>query len=337
MTPRLGGGVPGVRIVATAAYAPGAPVHSAEIDARAGLAAGTCERRLGIRRRHFTAGESSGAMAATAARRALAAAGWAASDLDLVVSAGAVMEQWIPTQGVLVQQALGLAAHGTPVLDINATCLSFLAALDAVSWGLAAGRYRRVLIVSADVPSRALDWGDLDVCGNFGDGAAAVLVERDAAAASAILAARFQTHSDGARLCELRSGGSLTDLRADPQGARDGALFRMEGVAAYRLSARHFPAFLERLLDDAGVALKDLAAIVPHQASALALHHLRRLCAIPAAKVIDIFADHGNQVAASLPTALDYAVRSGRVGRGDRVLLVGTAAGITLGGMVVRY
>lgn len=326
----------GLRIVATASHLPGAPVSSAAIDARAGVAEGTCQKRLKIHQRHFAGEESSGAMAVTAARTALDRAGWTAEDLDLIVSAGAVMEQWIPTQAVLIQQALGLSGRGTPVLDINATCLSFLAALDAVSWGLAAGRYRRVLIVSADVPSRALDWDDLDVCGNFGDGAAAVLVERDETAASGILAARFQTHSEGARLCELRSGGSLTDLRNDPEGARRGAVFRMEGVPAYRLSARHFPAFLDGLLAEAGVTIQDVAAVIPHQASALALHHLRRLSGIPAAKVVDIFSRHGNQVAASLPTALDHAVRIGTLKRGDLALLVGTAAGVTLGGMVVR-
>lgn len=327
----------GLHIAATASYLPGEGVPSSEIDARAGLPPGSCEGRLAIRSRHFAGGETTSAMAAEAARRALAVAGWRPEHLDLVVSAGAVMEQWIPTQAVLVQQRLGLSGQGTPVLDVNATCLSFLAALDTVSCAMMAGRYRRVLIVSAEVPSRALDWSDLDVCGNFGDGAAAVLLERCEASPSAILAARFQTHSEGARLCEIRSGGSLIDLHNDPEATRSGAVFRMEGGAAYRMAARYFPAFLARLLDDAGIGLDDVAAVVPHQASASALHHLRRLSGVPNEKLVDIFAEHGNQVAASLPTALDHAVRSGRIRRGDVVLLLGTAAGITLGGMALRY
>ncbi|HLO78517.1 MAG TPA: 3-oxoacyl-[acyl-carrier-protein] synthase III C-terminal domain-containing protein [Magnetospirillum sp.] len=326
----------GIRIAATATYLPGEPVVSTDIDRRAGLSAGTCERRLGIRRRHYAGGETTSAMAAKAARRALEAAGWRAADLDLVVSASAVMEQWIPTQAVLLQHALGLGAAATPVLDINATCLSFLAALDQVSYAMAMGRYRRVLIATAEVPSRALDWSDIDICGNFGDGAAAVLLERDPRSDAGIVTARFETYSDGARLCELRAGGSLIDLHGDMDAVRAGAIFRMDGPAAYRLSARHFPSFLRRLLNEAGLSVDDLAAVVPHQASASALHHLRRLSRVPAAKVVDIFADHGNQVAASLPIALDHALRSGRLGRGDTALLVGTAAGITLGGLVLR-
>jgi 3-oxoacyl-[acyl-carrier-protein] synthase III len=327
----------GIRIAATSAYRPGTPVPSSAIDERSGRPAGSCEKRLGIRSRHFAGAETTSAMAYEAARRALETAKWGAEDLDLVVSASAVMEQWIPTQAVLVHRLLGLSERATPALDINATCLSFLAAFDTISYAIAAGRYRRVLIVSADMPSRALDWNDLDICGNFGDGAAAVLLERDEASSSAILGSRFEVHSEGAYLCEIPSGGTLIDIRDDPEAFRAGVMFRMDGDAAYRVAARHLPNFLSRLLANAGVSLADLTAVVPHQASTAGLLHVRRLCRIPKSKMIDIFSDHGNQVSASIPTALDVAVRSGRIQRGDVVLLAGTAAGITLGGMVLRY
>lgn len=327
----------GLRIAATGAWCPGAPILSTAIDQRAGLAPGTCEQRLGIRQRHFATDGNPSLMAAKAAHIALDTAGWQPEELDLVVSASAVMEQWIPTQAVLVQQHLGLAKRGTPVLDINATCLSFLAALDTISYAVAAGRYRRVLIVSAEMPSRALDWSDIDICGNFGDGAAAVLLERDEHAPSGILAAAFETYSDGARLCEIRSGGTAVDLRRDPAATQAGAIFQMDGGGAYRLAARHFPRFLKTLLAKARLSLEQIAAIIPHQASAGALDHLRRLSGVPRDKLVDIFSQYGNQVAASLPSALDHAVRSGRLRRGDTALLLGTAAGITLGGMVLRY
>lgn len=321
-------------------YLPGPPVFSNEIDHRAQVAEGTTERLLNIRYRHFAQNTTSSEMAAAAAREALEQASWAAEDLDLIVSACAVMEQPIPTQAVLVQRHLGLAGRGTPVLDINTTCLSFLSALDTVSYMLAAGRYRRVLIVSSEMPSRALDWSVLEVCGNFGDGAAAVVLERIATDGSGtepgILAAHWETWSDGAYLCEVRTGGTLIDTQGDPEKVRASALFRMEGTSLYRTAARRFPAFLNTLLDKAGRALSDIDVVIPHQASAGAMDHLRHLVGVDRDRVVDIFQDHGNQVAASLPVALNHAFRQGRLAPGQTVLLVGTAAGVTLGGLVLK-
>ncbi len=327
----------GIRIVATAAYLPGAPVSSEDVDRWAKLKQGTCEKRLGIRSRHFAGDMLTSEMAVQAARKALAAANWVADDLDLIVSASAVMEQWIPTQGILIQRQLGLADKGTPVLDVNATCLSFLSALDVISYPLSVGRYRRVLVVSSEKPSQALDWEKLEVCGNFGDGAAAVLLEQDTSGESQILSALFEAWSEGARTCELRAGGTLIDVRRDFEAVRKGAVFQMDGIGAYKLAAKHFPKFIRKLMATANITLADVSAIVPHQASATALDHLRRLSRVPKDKIVDIYAEVGNQVSASMPVALHQAIEQGRLKRGDIALLVGTAAGITLGGMALRY
>lgn len=326
-----------VRIVSTGRYLPGAPIPSSEIDKRSKSGNGYTEKFLKIKKRHFVDKETSSEMAALAAEQALKTAGWNANDLDLIVSACAVMEQPIPSQSVLIQEKLGLGKSGKPVLDVNSTCLSFLAALDTVSYAISSGRYNRVLIVSSEIASRGLDWNDPVVCGNFGDGAAAVLLERDHSSKSNIVGAQFSTFSEGAKLCELRSGGTKIDIKNGYDELLKGATFEMDGTASYKLTLQHFPKFLSKLLNDCGTNKDKISLIVPHQASAKALHHLRKMVNISKEKIIDIFSDFGNQISVSIPMALHEAITSGRLKRGDEFLMVGTAAGITLGGMVLRY
>jgi 3-oxoacyl-[acyl-carrier-protein] synthase-3 len=275
-------------------------------------------------------------MGAAAAQLALDAAGWAASDIDVLVGACAVMEQPIPGTASLIQRRLGLGASGIPAFDVNATCLSFLTALDLVDAGFTTRRWRRALIVSSDIASAALDFRYPEASVIFGDGAAAVAVEADQAG-SGLLAYRLETFGDGADLCRLEAGGARLRPHADLDEFLARAYFRIDGPAVFKAAARRFDPFITALLGQAGVETSDIDLVVPHQASAAAIEHLRRSLPILRDRVVDIFADHGNQIAASMPSALDAAVRSGRLHRGDLALLVGTAAGISLGGAVIRY
>ena len=326
-----------LRIQGSGAVQPKLKVGSAEIDRRVGRPQGWTEANFRILSRGVASrGETTSSLGAEAAHAALEAADWDPRDLDVIVGACAVMEQPIPGVACLIQGRLGLGASGIPAFDVNATCLSFLAALDVVSLGFAAGRWRKALIVSADLASAGLDFDDPEASVIFGDGAAAVAVEA-ADGDSAMLGYRLETYGDGAALCRLEAGGT----RLRPQDGLDaflaGARFRMDGPGVFKATARRFPEFAERLLGAAGVRTSDIDLIVPHQASAAALEHLRR--ALPGAgdRVVDIFSDHGNQIAASLPSALHAAIATGRLQRGDVALLVGTAAGVSLGGAVIRY
>ena len=280
------------------------------------------------------AGDTSSAMAATAAIAALDAAGWAPDTLDVIVGACSVMEQPIPGTAILVQRRLGLGASGIAAFDVNATCLSGLLALDLVLGGLALNKWRRALVVTADIASAAVDSADAALAPIFGDGAAALALE---VGPHHVLASRFESYGDHADLCRLEAGGT----RVDPRGDRDAFLaatrFAMQGPALYRATARLFPPFLDRLLGSAGVGADAIDLVVPHQASAPAIAHLARVLGGNRDRIVDIFADHGNQVATSLPHALHVAATSGRLRTGQNVLLVGSSAGITLGGMVVRW
>lgn len=320
-------------IQGTGSYLPENKRLSTEIDRRLGWEVGQVQARFGLESRAVaTPDETSSMMATEAARRAMDMADCGPEDLDLILGACGVMEQPIPSTAVLVQDRLGLGQSGIPAFDINATCLGFLQALDVAGLWVAAGRARRVLIFSADIASVGLNWSHPESAAIFGDGAGAVVV---GAGEGAVLSHGFATYAEGKEACVLAAGGT----RVNPvRGSGEGDdCFQMDGAQAYRLAARYLPDFLTDVLKRAGLERDELDAVLPHQASAQALRLMTRALHLPQSKVVDIFCNHGNQVAASIPTVLDYAVRNGRLQRGDKALLIGTSAGISIGGTVVQF
>ncbi len=327
-----------VALLGTGHALPAEAVASSELDRRLNRRPGTIEGVGGVRRRHFAGrGETAAQLAAEAARRAMAAAGVGLADIDCLVAASGTMDQGMPSNAALIHRELGLSAHAIPAFDINASCLGFLAALDILAWPIAAGRYRRVLVAAADLASCGLDWNTLEASAIFGDGAAAAVIGPSGESGSRLLAADLNTLSQGADLCRIPAGGSRHHPSRIDRPFDELTKFRMDGKGVFRLAAAHLPAFVERLLARAGLGRDELDWIVPHQASHLALSHLSKRLGFRPERVVDIFAEHGNQVAASLPTALDIAIRDGRIRRGQKLLLLGTGAGLSLGGVVLEY
>ncbi|HMA50980.1 MAG TPA: 3-oxoacyl-[acyl-carrier-protein] synthase III C-terminal domain-containing protein [Magnetospirillaceae bacterium] len=266
---------------------------------------------------------------------ALTEAGWDPSSLDVLVGACGVMEQPIPGTAALIHRRLGLGASGIPAFDVNATCLSFLAALQTVLLGFLTGRWRRALIVSADIASAALDFTAPEASAIFGDGAAAIALEADGPHRLAAL--RFATYSDGADACRLEAGGTRLRPHEDLDGFLARSRFAMDSRTTFKITARYFPPFLSALLAEAGIGEEAISTVVPHQASAPALEHLKRSLSGGHDKTVDIFRTHGNQIATSLPTTLHHARRAGRLTPGSLSLLVGSSAGISLGGAVIQW
>jgi 3-oxoacyl-[acyl-carrier-protein] synthase III len=323
-----------LRILATGVSTPARWIDSRELDLALGLAPGTVQARTGVARRGVEPERNAAEVAAEAAHDALRRAGLKLDAIDAVVCASASHDQAMPCNAALLHRALGL--RGVPAFDINASCIGFLMALDLVASLLASGRYRRVLVASCDLASRALDANDLDTYGLFGDGAAAAILTADDSNGAALLAARFETWSEAAHACEIPGGGSrLTPARYDGD-YREVCTFRMDGKRLYRVVAEHFDRFLADTLAEAGLGLDAIDRVIPHQASALGMAHVFRRISVPPERVEDLFAQCGNQVSASLPTALHYALDGGRLRAGDTALLIGTAAGVTLGGGVLR-
>ncbi len=326
---------PGLKIAGTGAYLPEKCVLSTEIDAMLDWPSGTVENRFGLNARYVAQGaETSSFMAEQAALHALDAAGIAPQELDLILGACGVMEQVIPSTATLVQHRLGLGKSGISAYDVNATCLSFIQALDLAAMKIQLGLARNVLIFSADIASVGLDWNEPDVAAIFGDGAAAVVLTADG---EGLLASRFETYSEGRDACVLAGGGTRISAAVDPVAAADASYFRMNGQAAFRVTARYLPRFLKRLFAQGELNIADIDCIIPHQASGPSLTHGLARIGLHPDKVIQTFSRFGNQIATSIPMALHMAVTEQRLKRNDLVLLAGTSAGISIGGTILRY
>lgn len=326
-----------IRIAGTGHFLPSKRVLSSSLDHDLGRKTGKTEQRTGVYSRPVVTFESSSSMAVAAAKAALENAQIAATHIELILSACAVPEQPIPAMAPLIQAGLGLGNSGIATFDINASCLSFVAAFDLAATMIEAGRLQNVLIVSSEIASRALPWStDPDTAAMFGDGAAAAILSASHGQVGGLVASHFETWSEGYRDCELPSGGTRFDFHNDLLEFSDGAQFHMDGRAAYKLAAKTIQPFFDKLLTKAGWKLSEVDVVVPHQASRGALDHLVAKLGIPRAKIIDIIADHGNQIAASIPMALDHAMKTSRILSGMKVLVVGTSAGFSLGGLCLQ-
>jgi 3-oxoacyl-[acyl-carrier-protein] synthase-3 len=327
-----------IRVIGSGMALPAQQVSAEELDRRLDLRAGSTFRQTGVQRRFLSTTETAAELAARACEAALAAAGLRWDDIDCLVAASATMDQGLPYNAALIHAELGLTQQRTSTFDIGASCMSFLTGLDVISYLVDAGRYRHVMLVSADIATFGLDWSRLKECGIFGDGAAAVVIRKPIAGETGeLLSANTVTLSAGVSNCRIPAGGSRFHPRRIQQSIDPLSLFHMDGKSVFRLVASELPRFTQELLDAAKTTMSNIAAVIPHQASQLALDHLAKRLDIPAHRLMDIFSQYGNQVAASLPTALHLALSEGRVQRGQQLMLIGSGAGLTMGGMVLTY
>ncbi len=324
------------KIAGWGAYRPREKLPSSALDARLGKPVGWVEKEFGIASRGVASeDETTSMMAAEAARRALSMAGWDEGDFGVLIGGCGVMEQPIPSTAILVQNRLGLGRSGIPVFDVNQTCLSFMAALDVAAMGIAVGRWRRAVVFSSDIASAGLDPSNPKILSMFGDGAAAVAIEAGDGP-SGLLSCRFESYGEGHGLATLKAGGTRLRVEEGYEALVAGSRFQMDAFGIFKAAARRLPRIIDSVLAEAGLEKSDLKAAICHQASAPGLAHAKRLFEPAGVPVVDIFATTGNQIAASLPTVLAHALDMGVVARGDAVMMLGTAAGISTGAMVLR-
>lgn len=328
-----------IQLLSTGRATPKHVVSTASFERDFGLPNGQLEAATKVVSRFHCVDETQVDLAIAACVAAIESSDRALRDIDLIICASAVSYQPIPTMAPLVMRELGMKDGQASAFDVNSTCLSFLTALETAASRCALGLSTCALVVSAERASCALPWqDDPEVAALFGDGAGAAIITRSGwQDTGEIIAARMCSYPSAWEACSIGAGGTRYNLETDHEAFCQNAQFYMDGKELFRITSRHFTDFLGSLLDDAGWARDDVDLVIPHQASPAALEHLIRQSGFSTDRVINIVAEVGNQVAASIPFALDRAHREGRIERGDKLLMIGTSAGVSLGGMAVVW
>jgi 3-oxoacyl-[acyl-carrier-protein] synthase-3 len=316
--------------MATGSYLPERIMSNADLEALVDTSDEWIRERTGIRQRHIVAdGESTCDLAERAARAALETAGVEPSELDLIIVGTTTPDKIYPATACRLQARLG--ANGCTAFDVQAVCTGFIYALGIADKFIHAGGVKRALVVGADTHSRLLDWSDRQTCILFGDGGGAAVIE--ASEQPGI----FSTH--------LHADGSYEDLLyvdgGVPRGAgviaEGNAYTKMRGNEVFKVAVRTLRRIVAEALEANGMTSSDIDWLIPHQANIRIIEATARKLDIPWDRVVVTVAEHGNTSAASVPLALDVAVRDGRVKRGDVVLLEAFGGGFTWGSALIRY
>jgi len=283
--------------------------------------------RTGIHARHFAEPDvASSDLAVLAAREALASAGVQASEIDLIIVATSTPDMVFPSAACLVQQKLGV--HGCAAFDVQAVCSGFVYALTVADSMIRTGAASKALVIGAEVFSRILDFNDRTTCVLFGDGAGAVVLE--ASDTPGILASEL--HADGRHVDILCVPGHVSGGKAlgDP-------LLKMDGPAVFKLAVGVLEQVARSVLQKAGKTDADIDWLIPHQANIRIMQGTAKKLKLPMDKLIVTVDEHGNTSAASIPLALDAAVRSGKIKRGDTLMLEGVGGGFTWGAVLLDF
>ena len=284
-------------------------------------------------RYRISEGESQISLAVSACEKALKNANITINDIDCIVSASAVGIQPIPCTAALIHEKI---AKGTsiPALDINTTCTSFITALDTMSYLVEAGRYERVLIVSCDVASKALNPKQKESFQLFSDGAAAFVIEKTEKEIG-VMDAIQKTWSEGAHSTEIRGGLSNFHPKNYSEMTKEEYMFDMNGKTVLSLSISKIPELMKNFLKNNGMKVSDIDMTVPHQAS-VAMPLVMQKLGIEKDKFLDEVKEFGNMVSASVPITLVHGLENGRIKSGNTILLIGTAAGLTTNMMLIK-
>jgi 3-oxoacyl-[acyl-carrier-protein] synthase III len=315
------------RITGTGSYLPEKVLTNRDLEAMVETSDEWIVARTGIRQRHIAAeGEFTSDLALHACRSALSAAGRTAADVDLVIVGTSTPDMVFPSAACILQGKLGVTRGAA--FDVQAVCSGFVYALATADLYVRSGQYRCALVVGAEVFSRILDWKDRGTCVLFGDGAGAVVLEPSDE--PGILSSHLR--ADGRHAAILNTPGHVCGggVQGDPT-------LKMDGAAVFKLAVRVLEENAHEALGANGMTIADVDAYVAHQANVRIISHVAKKLGIPDAKCIVTVDRHANTSAASVPLALDVAVRDGRVRRGSVVLLQGVGGGFTWGSVLLRY
>lgn len=314
------------RIVGSGSYLPPRVVTNADLALSVDTSDEWIVARTGIRQRHVAdAAQTSSDLALEASREALAAAGVAATEIDLIIVATSTPDFVFPSTACLLQAKLGVA--GCAAFDVQAVCSGFVYALAVADAFVKAGQARTALVAGAEVFSRILDWTDRSTCVLFGDGAGAVVLRAD--------------ERPGVRACVLHADGRQAGILSVPGNVCGGKIvgspfLRMDGQAVFKLAVRVLDEVTRETAARCEMQVGDIDWLIPHQANVRILDALAKRLGLPPERLIVTVDRHANTSAASVPLALDLALRDGRIRAGHQVMLQGVGGGFTWGAALVE-
>lgn len=318
------------RIAGTGSYLPEKVLTNADLEKMVETSDEWIQTRTGIRERHIAAeGETTSDLGYQAALRAIEAAGIDASQLDMIVVGTTTPDLIFPSTACLIQAKLGVS--GCPAFDVNAACSGFVFALSVADKFIRSGDARHVLVIGAETLTRIVDWNDRTTCVLFGDGAGAVVLKAD--------------EETGILSTHLHSDGSKKELLWNPvgvsvgfgEGANGGGTINMKGNDVFKYAVKALDSVVDETLEANGLTKTDLDWLIPHQANLRIIEATAKRLEMSMDQVVVTVDRHGNTSSGSVPLALDAAVRSGKVERGQLLLLEAFGGGFTWGSALLRY
>lgn len=324
-----------VQILSTGIYLPGAPVLSSELEKKHNKETGWTDRHSGVRQRYWAgSGDTCTSMAVRALQNALDSAGLEYDDLDLVVSASASYDHPIPHNACLIQECFP-SKRNIPGFDIDATCLGLIVALDVCSKLLDGRRYSRIAIVCSEIASMHLNPDDWETYSLLGDGAFACILGEADAAGQGLIHADMRTYAHASRYNIVGTGGNAYPFHLHPLD--ENRYFRMDGKKLLKLAYETVGPFFNSFFSSLPLDLDDVRWIIPHQASLPGLLLAEKILQLEEEKMIVNIRETGNTLSCSAGLALHQAIEDGKLRRGDRMMIVGTGAGFSIGGTLWQY
>ncbi|MDD5385173.1 MAG: ketoacyl-ACP synthase III [Gallionella sp.] len=316
------------RIIGTGSYLPAKTLTNFDLEKIVETSHDWIVTRSGIVERHFAADdEMTSDLALHASRRAIEAAGISADQIDMVIVATTSPDKMFPSTACILQDKLGIRNCGA-AFDMQAVCGGFVYALNTADLYIRGGQAKTVLVVGAEVLSRMLDWTDRTTCVLFGDGAGAVVLQ--ASETPGIVASKL--HADGSHRDMLKADGNIRngEVQGDP-------FIKMDGKAVFKFAVKVLSEVVEEVLAENELQGSDIAWLVPHQANIRIMEATAKKLGLSMDNVVVTVAHHGNTSAASIPLALDTAVRDGRIKPGQNILLEAVGGGFTWGAVLIRW
>lgn len=324
-----------IKILGTGSYVPEKILTNFDLEKTLDTSDTWIVQRTGIHERRIAAPEESTvSLSVAAAKKALAAAEVSPKDVDLLILTTSTADYQISSSAPIIANELGCGK--IPAFDLNAVCAGFVYGFCVAAGLLESGMYKNCLLIGSDVYSRILNWKDRNSCILFGDGAGAILLKKENGAPN-ILAHDYSSDGSGSAYIRIPVGGSKIPYNSNENIAKEDLYFKMEGKKVYEFTIKEIPACVKRLIEKANIASSDLDAVIFHQANIRIIDAVAKDCEIPIEKFFINIQKYGNTSSASVPLALDEAVRKGKIKTGDKVMLLGFGGGLSWGGVILEW